>query len=172
MCTVGMALVFQTDLLTSSVSNHFILRAFLPVIMLTVLLFSGWYLSFDSDTMQRVPWPIPIVIRNAYYLLITLCVISLFRWFRDPVHRYFIWIQEKRIRTTHYYQHRNPFRNHLLNDQGDNPDGQYRSFMGYMRQPSSSMERQEVYHAHHDVEGVDGKPFHDPRIQRLSRRSQ
>merc|ERR1712087_387032 len=130
-----------TDLLISSVSGYFILRGFLPVIMLSASLFTGWFLSFDSHSVQRVQWPVSIVIRNAYFLLVTLCDVSLIRWIRDPVHKYFIFVQDKRTRTI-IHQHRHQ----LLKEPGDvsfasNPlANQSRSFLGNTlgRQISSS----------------------------------
>merc|ERR1712113_1369965 len=57
-------MIFNTDLLFPPVSKYFILRGFLPVVMLTASLFSGIYLTFDDITTERVPWVIPIVTRN------------------------------------------------------------------------------------------------------------
>ena len=168
--TVAMALIFNTDLLFPPVSKDFILRGFLPVVMLTASLFSGIYLTFDDITTERVPWVIPILTRNSNYLLIMLCTIALFRWFRDPVHKYFIFVQDRRPRTILYHnQNLNNLDNHVC---GGNPlSNQSKALLGYVRQTSASMEAQEMYLDGHDEEGGHGNPMRNERVQRLRRDS-
>ena len=65
------------------------------------------YLSFEADAVQNVNWPLSIVARNGYYILIILSLITITKWIRDPVHKYFIFIQDKRKRTIlHQHQYR------------------------------------------------------------------
>merc|ERR1712154_582784 len=45
--------------------------------------------------------------RNACYLFVALAATSLLRWVRDPVHKYFVFIQDRRTRTmVHQYKYR------------------------------------------------------------------
>ena len=102
-----MVTIFATDLLISNVSSYFILRGTIPVMMLCASFFSAWYLSFEADPVQNVNWPLSIVARNGYYILIILSLVTLTKWIRDPVHKYFIFIQDKRKRTIlHQHQYR------------------------------------------------------------------
>ena len=104
---MGMVTIFATDLLISNVSSYFILRGTIPVMMLCASVFSAWYLSFEADPVQNVNWPLSIVARNGYYILIILSLITITKWIRDPVHKYFIFIQDKRKRTIlHQHQYR------------------------------------------------------------------
>ena len=78
-------------------------------------LFSGWYLSFECEPIQRVSWPISTVARNAYYLSAIIASISILKWIRDPMHKYFIFIHDKRKRTIlHQYKYRQNVNNNKL----------------------------------------------------------
>ena len=107
MMTMGMLLLFTTDLLISSVSSFFILRGFVPVLMLNASLFCAWYSSFDGIEMSNINWPLSIVARNGYYILITMCSMSIFKWISDQQHKYFVFILDLRKRSIlHQHQYR------------------------------------------------------------------
>ena len=182
--TMGMITIFATDLLISNVSSYFILRGTIPVMMLCASVFSAWYLSFEADPVQKANWPLSIVARNGYYILIILSLITITKWIRDPVHRYFIFIQDKRKRTIlHQHQYRQKVGNKLYDrDQSlmtqqnsrslltgpawinhrDSHSGTGNNSTGYDHRRMSEEEYQEMNKSQLNL-------FNDARIQRVTK---
>eukprot|EP01083_Nonionella_stella_P051770 137464_1 len=102
--SMACVLLFVTDLLVSTVSSYFILRGTLPVMLLFVSLCCVWYQSFYVDLMKNdMDWTMAVIcnfcIRNGYFIICTMSIMSVVKWIKDPLHKYFIFILTRRKRS-------------------------------------------------------------------------
>ena len=97
--TIGLTILSLTVVLIDIfylTSNYFIVRGTFTIVLILTSLFNIWYITFTNADICQINWNIAILARHYSYIIIVIGVMSLFAWFRDSNHEYFIYIQHRR----------------------------------------------------------------------------